>query len=345
MKMKKRIDKFILEKYPNLSRAFIKQQIKLGNILIYPVRSLKIEPEIPQSEPQAKSPQKLKIRTKYAWTSNGVDGKKVKPSYVLRQGDLVALAPGFTLPTETKIQPNPNMKLNIVYENSDVIVLDKPAGLIVHPRQTKTGVPIAKELNNTLVSGLLAHYPLLTNVGDNPTIRPGIVHRLDKDTSGLMIVAKNQKSFNWLKKQFQERKVQKKYLALVCGQPKNDSDTIEAPLGRSKSDPTKQKIDSQGKPAVTDYKTIKRFKNFTLIEARPKTGRLHQIRVHLAHLGHPVAGDKKYGQENRPCPAGLKRQFLHAQELKIILPEGNKKTFSAPLPMDLTTIIEKLEKK
>jgi len=304
---KKRLDKFILKQKPEYSRAYIKEQIKLGNILI--------------------------------------GGKKVKPSYGLRQGDAVALAPGFTLPTTTKIQPNPEIKLNIIYEDDNVIVINKPAGLAVHPRQDKNGLPLLSEINSTLVSGLLAHYPLLAPVGDDSTIRPGIVHRLDKDTSGLMIVAKNQKSFAWLKKQFKERKVFKKYLALVNGELKNDSGTIEAPLGRSKNDPTKQKIDATGKPAITEYEVKRRFKNFTLLETSPKTGRLHQIRVHLAHLSHPVAGDKKYGPKNRPCSAGLKRQFLHAQELKIILPEGNKKTFSAPLPMDLTTVIEKLEKK
>ncbi len=302
-----RLDKFLAGKFPSLSRAYLKGQTKLGNFL--------------------------------------VNDKKIKPSFLLRQGDCVALAPEFRLPETGKILPNPEIKLNIIYEDENVIVIDKPAGLAVHPRQTKTGAPITKELNNTLVSGLLTHYPPLANVGDQPSIRPGIVHRLDKDTSGLMIVAKNQKAFNWLKKQFQERKVFKRYLALINGELENDSGTIEAPLGRSKSDPTRQKVDAPGKPAVTDYEVIKRFKNFTLIETRPKTGRLHQIRVHLAHLGHPVAGDKKYGPSKRPFPTGLNRQFLHAQELKIILPEGNKKTFSAPLPMDLTAVIEKLEKK
>jgi len=302
-----RLDKFIATKFPQYSRAFLKERIKQGNFL--------------------------------------VNNKRVKPSYVRRQGDAVALAPGFHLPEASKILSNPEIKLNIIYEDESVIVIDKPAGLAIHPRQTKAGAPLTKELNNTLVSGLLAHYPPLANVGDQPEIRPGIVHRLDKDTSGLMIIAKNQKTFNWLKKQFQERKVFKKYLALVNGELKNDSGTIEAPLGRSKNDPTKQKIDATGKPAITEYEVKRRFKNFTLLETSPKTGRLHQIRVHLTHLGHPVAGDKKYGPKNRPCSAGLKRQFLHAQELKIILPEGNKKTFSAPLPMDLTTVIEKLEKK
>jgi 23S rRNA pseudouridine1911/1915/1917 synthase len=373
--MKKRIDKFILDNNPQLTRAYIKEQIKLGNILVYPVRSLKIEPGIPQSEPpallslqrgeQAKSPQKLKIKTKYDWTSNGVNAKKVKPSYILREGDQVAFAPGFQFPEAGQIQPNTNIKLNIIYENNNVIVIDKPTGLSVHPRQTKTGAPIAKELNNTLVSGLLAYYPPLASVGDPSTssgqvIRPGIVHRLDKDTSGLMIVAKNQKSFSWLKNQFKERKVQKKYIALISDCPKEDRGTIKTYLTRSSTEPSKQKVISatdkiipreNEREAITEYKVTQKFRDYCLIEAVPKTGRLHQIRVQFAWLGHPVAGDTKYGRKDTPAPPGLKRQFLHAAELKITLPaspaggpNGEKKTFSSPLPDDLSAFLEKLEK-
>ncbi|MBU1102412.1 RluA family pseudouridine synthase, partial [Patescibacteria group bacterium] len=365
------------------SRAYIKEQIKLGNILIYPVRSLKIKPEIPQSEPpaslslqrgeQAKSPQKLKIRMKYAWTSNGVNGKKVKPSCVLRESDQVAFAPGFEFPTENKIQPNPEIKLNIIFENKDVIVIDKLAGISVHPRQTKTGTPIAKEINNTLVSGLLAYYPPLEQVGDDPKIRPGIVHRLDKDTSGVMVVAKNQRSFDWLKKQFKERVVQKKYIALIHNCPKENPGVIKTYLTRSKTEPSKQKVisgtdkiipRSNEREAITEYKIIKKFKDFCLIEAYPKTGRLHQIRVQFAWLGNPIAGDTKYGPRLRPhftkaspgeqgydgqakkklLASGLKRQFLHAVELKITLIDGEKKTFLSPLPDELAQIAERLKK-
>lgn len=324
-----RLDKFILQKYPNLSRAYIKQQIKLGNVL--------------------------------------VGGKKAKPSFALRESDLVGFAPGFEFPTESKIQPNPEIKLNIIFENEDVIVIDKPAGISVHPRQTKTG-PIAKEMNNTLVSGLLAYYPPIANVGDFSTppapspfqgegwgevnIRPGIVHRLDKDTSGVMIIAKNQRSFDWLKKQFKERKVQKKYIALVVGCPKEDCDTIKTYLTRSAADPSKQKVvplntvdhNKKLREAITEYKVIKKFKDYCLIEAYPQTGRLHQIRAQFAWLGNPVAGDAKYGPKKRPLPAGLKRQFLHATELKIILPDGEKKTFLSPLPGELAQIAEGLKK-
>ncbi len=298
------------------------------------------------------------------------------------------------MPKRTKIQPNAEIKLNIIYEDSNVIVIDKPAGISVHPRQTKTGAPIAKEINNTLVSGLLAYYPPIANVGDFPTppapspfqgegwgevnIRPGIVHRLDKDTSGVMIIAKNQKSFEWFKKQFKERKVFKKYIALVCGQLKDDEGEIKTYLTRSESDPSRQKVvrhvfllpsdegragwgaeskfntSPQSPPhlrrggklreAITEYKVIKKFKDYCLIEAYPKTGRLHQIRVQFAWLGHPIAGDTKYGKKNQPRPVGLTRQFLHAAKIEITLPDGKKKRFVSPLPTELAQIINDLTK-
>ena len=163
-----RLDKYLLSLFPRYSRAYLKEQIRLGNFL--------------------------------------VNNKKVKSFYALRQGDQVALAPGFVLPEAAPISPNKNIKLDIVYEDNNVIVINKPAGLSVHPRQDKNGLPLASELDNTLVSGLLARYPTIITTGDSPALRPGIVHRLDKDTSGVMIIAKNQKSFEWLKKQLRIRR-------------------------------------------------------------------------------------------------------------------------------------------
>jgi len=344
-----RIDKYLTTKYPNLSRVYIKNQIKLGNFL--------------------------------------VGDKKVKPFYELREGDSVALAPGFTLPDTAQILPNPDIKLNIIFENNDVLVINKPAGLSVHPRQDKNGLPLLREIKTTLVSGLLAYYPAIANVGDPstssgqaPLLRPGIVHRLDKDTSGVMIIAKNQNSFDWLKKQFKERQTAKKYLALVHGLLKNKDGEINTLLTRATGDPTKQKVislpallpsdegrragwgvekdthttPSQSPPqlrgrgklreAITRYKVIKEIKGYSLLEVSPKTGRLHQIRVHLAHLGHPVAGDAKYGDKRLPILPGLSRQFLHAKELEIALPDGSKKTFLAPLPADLQAPLDALER-
>ena len=316
----KRLDKFLAAQFPSLSRAYLKEQIKLGNIL--------------------------------------VNGKKIKPSFSLRKNDQVEFAPGFILPESSRqILPNPAIKLKIIYEDNDVLVIDKPAGLAVHPRQNKNGAPLESEVSSTLVSGLLAYYPAMANVGDynspqpplnlrgGENIRPGLVHRLDKDTSGVLIIAKNQVSFDWLKNQFKERRVQKKYLALVQGAFKEKQGEIKTLLHRSQKDPTKQKISTkEGKEAITRYKVIKEFKKYTLLEVSPKTGRLHQIRVHLAWLGHPVAGDKKYGHKNQLLPSGLNRQFLHAAELKIILPNGQEKQFSSPLPEELTKILAQLEK-
>ncbi|HRY52870.1 MAG TPA: RluA family pseudouridine synthase [Candidatus Portnoybacteria bacterium] len=309
-----RLDKYLTNKYPNLSRVYIKNQVNLGNFVVYPE------------------------------SSRGIGNKKVKPSYLLREGDKVAFAPGFALPDASQILPNPEIKLNIIYEDNNVLVINKPAGLSVHPRQDKNGLPLAQEIGSTLVSGLLAYYPAIASVGDVPSLRPGLVHRLDKDTSGVMIIAKNQISFDWLKKQFKERQTAKKYLALVHGKLKEKQGEIKTLLARASQNPTKQKVSREGKEAITQYKVIKEFQDYSLIEACPKTGRLHQIRVHLAHLGHPVAGDAKYGDKRLPTLPGLTRQFLHAKSLEITLPNNQKKTFQAPLPEELLAVLAPLEK-
>lgn len=293
-----RLDKFILKNWQEFSRAYLQRQIKAGAV--------------------------------------SVNGRIKKPSYTLKENDEIDAE--IFPPPEISLEPASSIKLSIVYEDKDVIVLDKPAGLIVHPS--------ASQKSGTLINGLLARYPLLKNVGENP-LRPGLVHRLDKDTSGLMIVAKNNQAFEFLKNQFKNKLVEKKYLALVVGKPKESSGEIKTFITRSKSDPTKQKVDDKtGKKAITLYKTIKEYKDFTLLEAQPKTGRMHQIRVHLAWLSNPVAGDKKYRkyrQKNQPLPANLKRQFLHAYSLKLNLPGGQKKTFHSPLPPDLETFLSALE--
>ncbi len=285
-----RLDKFLVAKFPSLSRAYLKGQIKLGNILVYPVKEKigkKVEPRRRKSvaphisaagrnpAPKASAPNILPSAE-----AGGLLVRRVKPAYVLREGDQVAFAPEFTLPDTTKLIPNPAIKLNIIYEDNDVLVIDKPAGLTIHPRQTKGGTPLAKETNNTLVSGLISHYPPLANIGDNPPIRPGIVHRLDKDTSGVLIVAKNQKSFDWLKSQFKERRVQKKYLALVQGLPKNMENEIAQNLARSKKNPTKQKISGAGKIAITRYKVLKQFKKLRLMKSKIAKRR-EQIKIRI----------------------------------------------------------------
>jgi 23S rRNA pseudouridine1911/1915/1917 synthase len=263
-----------------------------------------------------------------------VNGEIKKPSYILKKDD--KLEGEIPPPEEISLEPDSSIKFEVVYEDDDVLVIDKPAGLTVHPSESQK--------SGTLVNGLLAYYPLLKNLGDDK-VRPGIVHRLDKDTSGLMIIAKNNLAFEFLKKQFQEGKAEKKYLALVVGKMEQKEGEISTFIARSSSDPTKQKVTQrEGKKAITFYKAIEDFPNFTLIKAMPKTGRMHQIRVHLAWLGHPVAGDKKYGPKTKSLPPGLKRQFLHAAELKIPLPNGQIKQFSSPLPSELVAVLALLKK-
>jgi 23S rRNA pseudouridine1911/1915/1917 synthase len=204
-------------------------------------------------------------------------------------------------------------KLKVIYEDENLLVIDKPAGV---------------------------------NADDFPRR----VHRLDKDTSGILLIAKNDKALNFFQKQFKERKVKKKYLALVVGNLKNKEGTIETLLGRSPKDRRKQKVYLPQEPkakgkreAITRYKILQRFKNYDLIEVEPQTGRKHQIRTHFAYLGHPVAGDKLYGFKNQPIPQGLKRQFLHASYLKIGLPNEIIKEFKSDLPKDLKNILNNLK--
>ncbi|MFH1714061.1 MAG: RluA family pseudouridine synthase [Candidatus Nealsonbacteria bacterium] len=176
------------------------------------------------------------------------------------------------------------------------------------------------------------------------------VHRLDKDTSGILLVAKNDKSLKFFQKQFKERKVKKKYIALVVGSLKNPESKIETLIGRSAGDKRKQKVylphepGSQGKrTAATKYKVLQRFKDYDLIEIEPETGRKHQIRTHFAYLNHPIAGDKMYGFKNQPIPKGLKRHFLHASYLRIQLPAGETKEFKSELPKDLQLCLQNLK--
>lgn len=233
------------------------------------------------------------------------------------------------------LKPNPSIKLKIIYQDKDVIVLNKPAGLLVHP--------INPEQNDTLVNGLIASYPEIKNVGDDP-LRPGIVHRLDKDTSGLMVVAKNNSAFECLKKQFAAQKVVKKYLALVIGKVKDKKGIITKAISLSKKDHRKRSalLDDKAKKAWTEYRVLKSFNDYTLLEVKPKTGRTHQIRVHLASIGHPLAGDKQYKFKRQPWPENLNRQFLHAAYLKFQLPDGKMMEFKSELPKDLEKILRTL---
>lgn len=218
-------------------------------------------------------------------------------------------------------------EVKIIYEDKDVLAINKPAGLLVHGP-------------NSLVDWLLKKYPEIKDVGED-SIRPGIVHRLDKDTSGVLLVAKNQKAFEYLKEQFQNRKIKKTYLVLVDEIIKDNSGVINLPIAKSKKDFRKKtaggKMVGISREAVTEYKVIKRFDKFTLLEVYPKTGRTHQIRVHFKAINHPVAGDKLYGRQNN-----LNRQFLHASSLEFKLPDGSVIKLEADLPEDLKNFLNML---
>lgn len=219
-----------------------------------------------------------------------------------------------------------NIPLDILFENDDLLVVNKPAGMVVHPA--------AGHYSGTLVHAILGYDPVMEGVGGEE--RPGVVHRLDKDTSGLILIAKNDKSHHWLQDQFRLRKVDKIYLALVDGHPPTPTGRVEAAIGRDSSHRKKMAIvnESRGREAISEYKTLESFPNHTLLEFHPLTGRTHQIRLHCAFLGCPIVGDNLYG--HRQSSLVLNRQFLHAHKLKIILPgEKNERTFEAQLPEDL----------
>jgi 23S rRNA pseudouridine1911/1915/1917 synthase len=229
-----------------------------------------------------------------------------------------------------------DIPLDIIFENSDLLIINKPAGMVVHPA--------VGHASGTLANAALWHDPELEGVGGEK--RPGIVHRLDKDTSGLIVVAKNDAAHQWLQDQFKERTVTKTYLALVDGHPPTPSGRIEAPIGRDPSHRQKMAVtpESRGRPSITEYFTRQTFPAHTLLEAHPLTGRTHQIRVHLAFIGCPVAGDTIYGRKKISIP--LTRQFLHAFRLKICLPgESESRTFEALLPDDLQDCLNGLQKR
>lgn len=231
-------------------------------------------------------------------------------------------------PVAIDVQPE-KMDLDIVYEDDDVIVVNKPQGMVVHPAPGHD--------HGTLVNGLLAHTPLATINGE---LRPGIVHRIDKDTSGLLMVAKNDQALVSLSKQLKDKTNQRKYWAIVHGNIKEDTGTINAPIGRSKKDRKKMAINEEGRPAVTHFKVLERFGEYTLIECQLETGRTHQIRVHLKYIGHPVAGDPLYGPRKTLKGKG---QFLHAKLLGFKHPRtGEEMVFEVDPPAIFQTTLKKL---
>lgn len=229
-----------------------------------------------------------------------------------------------------------NIPLQIIFENSHLMVINKPAGMVVHPA---AGHP-----TGTLVQAALAHAPELEGISGEQ--RPGVVHRLDKDTSGLILMAKDDRTQRWLQDQFRLRKVKKVYLALVDGKPPTPAGRVEAPIGRSTSQRKKMAVvtPEKGRDAVSEYSTIETFPAHTLLEVHPLTGRTHQIRLHMAFLGCPIVADTIYGHRHSTLP--LERHFLHAARLTITLPgEAKPRVFEAPLPPDLSVVLDELRAK
>ena len=257
-----------------------------------------------------------------------VNGQAVKPKYKVQAGDKISLVK--PEPQSLELTPE-NIPLDIVYEDDDVIVVNKPQGMVVHPAP---GHP-----NHTLVNALLYHSPLSTI---NGTFRPGIVHRIDKDTSGLLMVAKNDLAHQSLAEQLRNKTNKREYLALVYGQIKEDEGTIDAPLGRNPQDRKKQAVVKGGRHAVTHFKVMKRYDNFTLVKCILETGRTHQIRVHMKYIGHPLVGDPLYGPRK---VIGKDGQFLHAALLGFKHPRtGEEMVFEAPLPENFQKMLDKLDK-
>lgn len=289
-----RLDKYLVNCLPEFSRARLQNLIKDGLVRI-----------------------------------NGVPAEK-SGQLLDRPAEVVVYIPP-ALPTELKPEAIP---LDIIFENDDLIVINKPAGMVVHPSAGHT--------SGTLVHAVLSHAPGLEGIGGEQ--RPGIVHRLDKETSGLILVAKNERAQRWLQDQFRLRKVTKIYLALVDGKPPTPTGRVEAPIGRDTSQRKLMAVVSptKGRDAISEYFSLENFVAHTLLEVHPITGRTHQIRLHMAFLGCPVVGDTVYGR--RTPTLALDRHFLHAQRLVVRLPnEKTPRTFIAPLPIELENILAQLK--
>ncbi|MBW2091715.1 MAG: RluA family pseudouridine synthase [Deltaproteobacteria bacterium] len=299
-----RLDRFLASTSPNLSRSQLKRLIDQGHVQ--------------------------------------VDQAPAKPGHKLKQGQLVSLVVPDVSPSH--LIPEPEISFEILYQDQAVIIVNKPAGLVVHPA--------AGHQKGTLVQGLLAFCQDLTGIGGE--LRPGIVHRLDKDTSGVMVVAKTDKAHQSLVTQFKEGRTEKFYLALCRGWPKSDQGQIDAPIGRH---PVRRKQMStrshSGRKALTRFDVLRRFgQGISLLRLNILTGRTHQIRVHLASIGCPILGDRLYGvglgwlkKSGGPLKGLVARQMLHAERLSFFHPEtGRKMTFKADVPEDISRVLEALER-
>jgi 23S rRNA pseudouridine1911/1915/1917 synthase len=291
----KRLDKFLVANLPDFSRARIQGLIRDGFVLV-------------NGHPAKKNGQVLEEDFEIQ-----VQAAPIQPSQIIPEA----------------------IPLDIIFENDDVVVINKPAGMVVHPAFGHT--------HGTLVHAVMAHAPDLEGISGEQ--RPGVVHRLDKDTSGLILMAKNERTHRLLQDQFRLHQVKKVYLALVDGKPPTPSGRVEAAIARETLHRQKMGVvpDNRGREAVTEYFTLEQFDRHTLIEVHPFTGRTHQIRVHMAFIGCPVAGDRVYGLKKPTL--GLERQFLHAFSLMVTLPgESEPRTFEVSLPPDLERVLTGLRK-
>jgi 23S rRNA pseudouridine1911/1915/1917 synthase len=304
-----RIDKFLMHRIENASRNRIQNAIDLGNVL--------------------------------------VNDKPVKPSYKVKPLDVISIVLPHP-PRDTEVYPE-NIPLAIVYEDDDVLVVNKPAGLVVHPGYNN--------YTGTLVNGLVYHFQQLPTLPGNDG-RPGLVHRIDKDTSGLLLVSKNERAMNWLARQFFDHTITRKYIALAWGDLEADG-TISGYIGRSINDRRVMSIyddPEKGKWSVTHYRVLERMGYVTLVECQLETGRTHQIRAHMRHIGHPLFSDAMYGGDKilkgtvfnkykqfvENCFELMPRQALHAQTLGFLHPTLKKQLlFEAPLPVDFESVLEK----
>jgi len=270
------------------------------------------------------------IRNGRVWI-NGMAARKGGEKLVKLSTVQVQIPP--RIPSDLVPEP---ILMDIIFENDDLLIVNKPAGMVVHPA--------AGHQTGTLIHAVLNHAPEIEGIGGQQ--RPGVVHRLDKDTSGLIILAKNDRSHRWIQDQFKSRKVQKVYAALVDGKPPTPSGRVEASIGRDLKSRKKMAVvaPQKGRQAISEYHTLEIFADHTLLEVQPVTGRTHQIRLHLAFLGCPVCGDIVYGKKHPTIP--ISRQFLHAQRLALCLPgEEIPRLFEAPLPDELTNILDNLRQR
>lgn len=299
--------------------------------LVYDGESgLRLDKFLAQSEPDVSRGQFQQLITDGEVLVNGEVQQKA--SFKLETGSVIT----YELPTqeETQLLRQP-IEIDVIYVDENVIVVNKPAGMVVHPG--------AGNAQNTLVNAILHRWPEIIRVGEAE--RPGIVHRLDKDTSGVLILARNETAYSWLVRQFKSRKTKKTYLALVDGEPPSPTGRIETAIGRDEKIRQRMAVvyGDKGKNAITEYYTLDSYRDHTLLEVQPLTGRTHQIRVHLAFVGCPVTGDKIYGRRKKSLE--LPRFFLHAHKLSIKLPGEEEPTeFTAPLAADLQEILSTLER-